>query len=166
VQCPATGVVSQAGQKLLVSGVVIDYQNANLDTDGDRLPDWWESLYFGNPTNTLAQATAANGFSNLQCYWLGLNPLDSASTFKVQAGVQPLTGYPRITWNSVGGKTYAVEYANKLAGNGSSFVQVFTVTETNVAAGVLTTNAFVDNCSLTGGPVASGRFYRVRLVYP
>jgi len=102
----------------------------------------------------------------LQCYWLGLNPADPASTFQVQAGVQPLTGYPSITWNSVGGKTYAVEYANKLAGNGSSFVQAFTVTETNVAAGALTTNAFVDNCSLTGGPVASGRFYRVRLVYP
>jgi hypothetical protein len=166
VQCPATGVVSQASQKLLVSGVVIDYQNASLDTDGDGLPDWWESLYFGNPTNALAQARAANGFSNLQCYWLGLNPLDPESTFKVQAGVQPLTGYPRITWNSVGGKTYAVEYANNLNGSGSSFVQALTVTETNVAAGVQTTNSFVDNYLLTGGSFTNVRFYRVMLVYP
>jgi hypothetical protein len=166
VQCPATGVVSQAGQKLLVSGVVIDYQNASLDTDGDGLPDWWESLYFGNPTNALAQARAANGFSNLQCYWLGLNPLDPESTFKVQAGVQPLTGYPRITWNSVGGKTYAVEYASNLNGSGSSFVQALTVTETNVAAGVQTTNSFVDNYLLTGGAFTNSRFYRVMLVQP
>lgn len=166
VQCPATGVVSQIGQKLLVSGIVIDYQNASLDTDGDGLPDWWESLYFGNSTNTLAQAAAANGFSNLQCYRLGLNPLDPESTFKVQAGVQPLTGYPLITWNSVGGKTYAIEYADNLTGGGSSFVQALAVTETNVAAGVQTTNSFVDNYSLTGGAFTNGRYYRVMLVYP
>jgi hypothetical protein len=130
------------------------------------LPDWWESLYFGNPTNVLAQAGAANGFSNLQCYWLGLNPLDPESTFKVRAGVQPLTGYPRITWNSVGGKTYAVEYASNLNGSGSSFVQALTVTETNVAVGVQTTNSFVDNYLLTGGSFTNVRFYRVMLVYP
>jgi hypothetical protein len=166
VQCPATGVVSQAGQKLLVSGVVIDYQNATNDADGDGLPDWWESLYCGNPTNTLAQAKAANGFSNLQCYSLGLSPLDSKSTFKVQAGVQPLTGYPLITWNSVGGKTYAVEYANNLTGDGSSFVQAQTATETNVATGVQTTSSFVDNYSLSGGSFTNSRFYRVMLVHP
>lgn len=165
VQCPATGVVSQTGQKLLVSGVVIDYQNGNLDTDGDGLPDWWESLYYGNPTNASPQAAAANGFSNLQCYELGLNPLNPASTFSVEAGVQPITNNPRITWNSVGGKTYAVQYADSLSGNGSSFVQAMIVTETNVAAGVQTTNSFVDNFSLTGGPLANSRFYRVVLVY-
>ncbi|HXI69166.1 MAG TPA: hypothetical protein VNN22_02295 [Verrucomicrobiae bacterium] len=166
VQCFATGVVSQAGQKLLVSGVVIDYQNGTLDTDGDGLPDWWESLYCGNRTNALAPAAAANGFSNLQCYWLGLNPLDPASTFRVHASVHPLAAYPTITWNSVGGKTYAVEYASNLTGGGSSFVQALIVTETNVAAGVQTTNSFVDNDSLTGGSPACDRFYRVRLVYP
>jgi hypothetical protein len=166
VQCPATGVVSQAGQKLLVSGVVVDYQNATLDTDGDGLPDWWESLYFGNSTNALPQAKADNGFSNLQCYWLGLNPLDPESTFKVQAGIQSLTGHPLIAWNSVGGKTYAVEYASNLTGSGSSFVQALTVTETNVAAGVQTTNSFVDSYSLTGGAFTNSRFYRVMLVHP
>jgi hypothetical protein len=166
VQCSATGAVSQAGQKLLVSGAVIDYQNGNLDTDGDGLPDWWESLYFGGSTNAAPQARAANGFSNLQCYLLGLNPLDPASTFKVQAGLQPLTGYARITWSSIGGKTYAVEYANNLTGNESSFVQASTVTASNVAAGVPTICSFVDDYSLTGGPINPARFFRVRLVNP
>ena len=166
VQCSITGIVSQAGQKLFVSGVVVDYANTNRDADADGLPDWWESLYFGNGTNALASAAAANGFSNLQCYWLGLNPTDPASAFKVQAGVQPITGYPRIAWNSVGGKTYAVEYVNQLTGSGGSFVQALAVTETNVAAGVPTTNAFVDNYSLTGGFPVAGRFFRVRLVTP
>jgi hypothetical protein len=114
----------------------------------------------------VAQAVANNGFSNLQCYWLGLSPLDVRATFKVQAGVQPATGYPRITWNAVGGKTYAVEYANRLGGGANLFIQALTITATNVAAGVLTTNSFVDDYTLTGGLPANGRFYRIRLVYP
>lgn len=166
VQCPAMGVVSQTGQKLLVSGVVIDYQNGNQDTDGDGLPDWWESLYFGNPTNAVAQAVAANGLGNLQCYWLGLSPLDPAASFYVRAGLQPLTGFPLITWNSVGGKTYAVQYANVLSDGAVSFIQALTVTETNVAAGIQSTSSMVDNGSLTGGSFSHGRFYRVLLIYP
>jgi hypothetical protein len=165
-QCPATGVISQAGQKLLVSGIVIDYWNATNDTDGDGLPDWWESLYYGNPTNALPQTIAANGFSNLQCYWLGLNPLDPNSTFKVQAASQPGTGYPQISWNSIGGKTYAVEYANSLA-SPTAFTQALSMTETNVPAGVESNLTFVDTFTLTGGPPGlNGRYYRVRWIGP
>jgi len=162
VQCPATGAISQAGQKLLVGGVVIDYWNATRDTDGDGLPDWWESRYFGSPTNALPQAVAANGFNNLQCYWLGLDPTNPRSTFKAQAISQPVTGYPQISWNSVGGKTYTVEYANQL-GLHTAFTPAVTVTETNVPAGVESMHTFVDNYALTGGPPgAKGRYYRVR----
>jgi hypothetical protein len=165
-QCPATGVISQAGHKLLVSGIVIDYWNATNDTDGDGLPDWWESLYYGNPTNALPQTIAANGFSNLQCYWLGLNPLDPNSTFKVQAASQPGTGYPQISWNSIGGKTYAVEYANSLA-SPITFTQALSMTETNVPAGVESNLTFVDTFTLTGGPPGlNGRYYRVRWIGP
>jgi len=162
VQCPATGVISQAGQKLLVAGIVIDYWNGTRDTDGDGLPDWWESRYFGNPTNALPQTVAANGFNNLQCYWLGLDPTNPRSTFKTQVIRQPGTGYPQISWNSVGGKTYSVEYASNLAVP-AAFMQALTVTETNVPAGVESSHTFVDDYTLTGGPPgANGRYYRVR----
>lgn len=165
--CPATNAISQSGQKLLVGGVVIDYWNGILDTDNDGLPDWWESRYFGNITNALPQARAANGFSNLESYWLGLDPTDPLSTFRAQASVQAGTGYPQVTWGSVGGKTYAVEYANSLAGPGAGFVSALTVTETNVPAGVSSAETFVDNYTLTGGPPGTmTRFYRVRLVSP
>ena len=165
-QCPATGVISQTGQKLLVSGIVIDYWNATNDTDGDGLPDWWESRYYGNATNASPQAIAANGFSNLQCYWLGLNPSDPNSTFKVQAARQPGTGYPQISWNSIGGKTYAVEYANSLA-SPTAFTQALSMTETNVPAGVESKLMFVDTFTLTGGPPGlNGRYYRVRWIGP
>jgi hypothetical protein len=147
--------------------VVIDYWNGSLDSDGDGLPDWWESRYYANPTNALAQTRAANGFSNLQCYWLGLDPTNPLSTFRAQASLQPATGYPQISWNSVGGKTYAVEYANSLALSGASFTPAQTTTETNVPAGVESTKTFVDDYTLTGGPPATqSRLYRVRLVSP
>jgi hypothetical protein len=167
VQCPATGVVSQASQKLLVSGIVIDYWNATRDTDGDGLPDWWESRFFSNITNAAPQSPAANGFNNLQCCLLGLDPTNPESTFRVRAERQAGTGYPCISWNSVGGKTYALDYANTLATTGSTFLEACLTTETNVAAGVETTATFVDNYTLTGGPPgASGRYYRVRWVGP
>jgi hypothetical protein len=166
VQCPATGAISQVGQKLLIDGIVIDYWNAARDTDGDGLPDWWESRYFGTATNTLPQAPAANGFNNLQCYWLGLDPTDPRSTFAAQAASQPGTGYPQISWNSIGGKTYTLEYANNLAAP-LAFAVALTITETNVLAGVGSIQTFVDDYTLTGGPPGSnGRFYRVRLVGP
>jgi hypothetical protein len=167
VQCPATGPVSQVSQKLLVSGVVIDYWNGSHDADADGLPDWWESRYYGNTTNALPQAAAANGFNNLQCYWLGLDPTNPRSTFKAQAARQPGTGNPLITWNSVGGKTYALEYADTLLSSRTSFAQALTLTETNVPAGVEGTATFVDDYTLTGGPPgATGRYYRVRWVGP
>jgi hypothetical protein len=166
VQCPATGVISQAGRELLVSGIVIDYWNAARDSDGDGLPDWWESLYYGNATNALPQTIAANGFSNLQCYWLGLDPDNPLSTFKMQGLSQPGTGYPQISWNSIGGKTYAVEFANTLAWP-AAFTPALTVTETNVPAGATNMQTFVDDYTLTSGPPGpNGRYYRIRWIGP
>jgi hypothetical protein len=165
--CPATNVLSQSGTKLLVGGVVIDYWNGTLDTDHDGLPDWWESRYFGSSTNALPQTLAANQFSNLQCYWLGLDPTNPNSTFRAQASLQFGTGYPQINWSSVGGKSYAVEYASSLIASGANFTQVLTVTETNVPAGVKSTETFVDDYTLTGGPPGTNtRLYRIKLVNP
>jgi hypothetical protein len=167
VECPAAGVLSQAGRKLMVAGIPIDYWTGARDTDGDGLPDWWESRYYGNITNALPQAAAANGFNNLQCYWLGLDPTNPRSTFKAQAAHQPGTGYPLITWNSVGAKTYALEYADALPSSGTGFTQALTLTETNVPAGVESTATFVDDYTRTGGPPGTnGRYYRVRWVGP
>jgi hypothetical protein len=167
VQCPATGALSQVGQKLLFAGVVIDYANGNHDTDGDGLPDWWESRFYGSITAALPQSPAANGFNNLQSYRLGLNPTNPHSAFKAKASRQPVTGYPLITWNSVGGKTYVVEYADHPAWSAASYSQAMEMTETNVPAGVDGMAIFVDDFTLTGGPPGpNGRYYRIKCVAP
>jgi hypothetical protein len=152
---------------LLVGGIVIDYWNGSLDSDHDELPDWWETRFSGNATNMLPQGRASNGFSNLESFRLGLDPTNPLSTFRATVNFQTGSSHPQLTWSSVGGKTYSVEYANTLTSSGTIFTQALTITETNVAAGVESTETFIDDYSLTGGPPGTGsRFYRVRLVNP
>lgn len=167
VECPKTAAFGQAGQQLLAAGVIIDYRNGSQDTDGDGMPDWWESRYFGNPTNAQPQTTAANDFNNLECYWLGLDPTDPSSTFKVQIELPSAGTFPAITWNTVGGKSYAVEYSDVLTTSASSYTQVQLVTETNAPLGVASVAHFVDDFTQTGGPPGpNGRYYRVRWISP
>jgi hypothetical protein len=60
-----------------------------------------------------------------------------------------------------------VEYASSLIASGANFTQVLTVTETNVPAGVKSTETFVDDYTLTGGPPGTNtRLYRIKLVNP
>lgn len=54
----------------------LDLSNLADDTDGDGIPDWWEALYFGGPTNAVADADASgDGMSNLEAYNGGWHPL-------------------------------------------------------------------------------------------
>ncbi|MEI6218050.1 MAG: thrombospondin type 3 repeat-containing protein [bacterium] len=50
------------------------------DTDGDGLPDWWELQYFGSITGAVASATNSTGWTNLQTYRRGCNPLQSLTS--------------------------------------------------------------------------------------
>jgi hypothetical protein len=60
-----------------------------------------------------------------------------------------------------------VEYADYLTVASASFTAALTITETNVPAGVESTEVFVDDGTLTGGPVGThDRFYRVKLMTP
>jgi len=54
-----------------------------VDTDGDGMPDWWESLFFGGPTNGIASSSnivvGVNTLTFLETYEIGTDPfaLDS-----------------------------------------------------------------------------------------
>jgi len=157
VQFNADEPLGRAGEKLLAGGAVIDYWNGNLDSDADGLPDWWESRYFGNVTNTAPETLSANGRSHLENYQIGFDPTDPNAVFEMEFNL-PLGGYPEIQWPSVGGKTYAVEVASQLDA-AEGFIEAAVITETNALAGEPATGRFSDE-----SPNPSNRFYRVNLI--
>jgi glycosidase len=80
------------------------------DTDGDGLPDLWETQYGLDPNNPAGQHGArgdpdGDRFSNLEEYLAGTDPQDPRSLLEIL----PLTaGGQCIRWSSVPGKTYQV----------------------------------------------------------
>lgn len=164
VYCPTTTPVAQTGSKLVVGGVVVDYGKAATDQDSDGLPDWWESLYFGSTTTASPSALTTGGITNLQCYALGLDPMSPQSNFVATVTLQTGTGRAQITWPTVSGKTYAVQFADSLNSGGASFTTIKTVNETSGVTGSMQTRTFIDDFTLTGGAPTNGRrFFRIQL---
>jgi hypothetical protein len=60
----------------------LDFGTAVPDSDGDGLPDAWETQHFGG-LNQNAGSIGANGLSALQNYIAGTNPNDANSGFKL-----------------------------------------------------------------------------------
>ncbi len=107
---------------LFANHLSITRSNAH-DTDGDGLPDWWESEYFGGPTNATAAAVAAEGSYSLAEAWLAdLNPLDPHARFP-RAGVEP--GPAETLWITIDpsstARVYAIEYTTNLVENPTSW---------------------------------------------
>lgn len=87
----------------------------STDTDADGMPDAWETTYgliIGS--NDSGGDADGDGLSNLNEYLLGTNPKAGDSFFR--AIITPLSGTTdRVTWNSVAGKAYIVEWSPDLA---------------------------------------------------
>lgn len=102
--------------------------NLWLDNDGDGIPNWWETDYFGGPTNAVASAMASNGVNTLlQAYIAGLDPNDPHSFLIVESvaamGTDPSTGGFRLTWGSVSNRFYRISRTTDLI-DGQGFVPV------------------------------------------
>lgn len=86
------------------------------DTDGDGMPDSWETAYgFRLGFNEGDADADGDGLSNLNEYLLATDPRSGSSSFKAQ--LAPLAGDPstyQLSWNSVVGKTYVVEWSPDL----------------------------------------------------
>ena len=54
------------------------FRNNCTDSDNDGLPDWWEMKYFGNLNQTAAGDPDGDGWTNLEEYRCGANPLTSS----------------------------------------------------------------------------------------
>jgi hypothetical protein len=159
VVIPSGSAMGTQGKRMYANGRIVNYQYAGLDSDGDGLPDWWETRYYGNATNAAPLALARNGRSNLECYQLGLNPLDPQANLKLQLNLQAGTRCPQLTWSTIGGKTYDVLSGNSLAGG---LHTVYTVPETNAPVGMTGTQTYVDPLSVAS-PGATNRYYRIQL---
>lgn len=97
-----------------------DVGNPDGDTDGDGLPNRWETQYFGSAT---AASPSDNGdgdnYSNLEEYLAGLNPTN-ADTFSISAiDVDP---YLVLQWNAISGRVYSVEWSPGLLTNTPSVI--------------------------------------------
>jgi hypothetical protein len=87
------------------------------DTDGDGLPDSWESTYFGGPTNAVASALAANEINTvLESFIAGISPVDPDARFSA-AGFIASSQHMTLQWQAVSGRVYEVfATTNLLAG--------------------------------------------------
>jgi hypothetical protein len=86
------------------------------DTDGDGLPDGWESIYYGNGTNASASVDSdGDGANNLAEYLAGTNPTNALSVLKFHSVLAAATNLFVVEWGSVSNKTYDLLKTTNLA---------------------------------------------------
>ncbi len=126
-----------------------------VDTDADGLPNWWEDQFGLGKTNAADAALDldGDGASNLNEFLSGTKPSDPASVFRITA-LQPSGGDLRVTWTTVGGKSYVVQTNGDVSNGFTDFSPLIAVP----GAGESVTN-YLDASGATNGH----RYYRVRL---
>jgi hypothetical protein len=142
-----TRQLSDAGT-ITATASVLSYSGTTDGIDNS----WWD-LYGIEEGNRVAILDPdGDGFTHLQEYALGTNPMDSSSTFKVQT-IERTGNSLIITWSSVSEKKYQVQTATQL--NPSSWQDV---------GEVLTANSGLSTKTVTVPADASAYFVRVNLV--
>jgi endonuclease/exonuclease/phosphatase family metal-dependent hydrolase len=108
-----------------------------------------------------------DGQNNQAEYLANTNPTNSASVFKILSGTRQATGQFDLTWASVGGKRYRIQYldGDETGGVTGEFIEVIRdiASETDASSnGISSTQTFTDPASnaLTNG----SRFYRIKIV--
>ena len=125
-----------------------------VDTDGDTLPDSWETNYFGSLGQSAGADPDGDGFINGQEYVAGTHPSNSASRLAATA-LATGAGATAVTWPAVSNGYYLL-YRTTALGTGADWQvagSLYHTAPTNRAT-------FID----TAAP-ATTRFYRVGLPY-
>jgi len=123
------------------------------DTDGDGLPDWWEQLYFGGPTNANPNLDSDHdGLTNLQEYQAGTNPLDPANVLLVTK-LEIIGSNAVVSFPTVLGRSYSVEHTDNLG----------TTDWTMVGESIAGTGGTASVVDANAAAVKPTFFYRVRV---
>jgi hypothetical protein len=136
----------------------------NFDNDGDGLLDNWELAYGLNPQSSAGINGAGgdpdnDGHTNGQEQLAGTNPRDGASVLRVS--LTPVdSGFYRVSWPSVPGKSYQLEYAENQITNFTGFAG-----PTWPRMAISGNEVYEDDVS-TNMPPSVLRAYRVRVVEP
>jgi hypothetical protein len=129
----------------------------NYDSVGDGIPDWWRRQYFGGDgLTTNAQSCAGcdpsgDGFTNLQEFLAGTNPLDPSTALRI-ISIDRNGNDLVISFRSVLNKSYLLERCDAMN------CGVWTTVQTNIPGngGIVQVTDF----SAAGQPQ---HFYRIRL---
>jgi hypothetical protein len=115
---PATGVrlVASDGQSHTGQSASFDVTAPLVDTDGDKMPDAWETANGLNPAvNDAAGDLDKDGWTNRMEYLAGTNPRSSASVLTItSASVQP-SSQVNISWPAQANHLYRVRYSTSLS---------------------------------------------------
>jgi hypothetical protein len=135
------------------------------DTNADGLPDGWEAAYGVSDPNADSDG---DGQTNGEEYLAGTNPTNAASVLKITGVSRQSNGHVVLTWASVGGTRYRIQFANASA-NGAlpTFTDVtrsLSVEMDGASYGSPSTQSFTDDFTLTGAPANGGRYYRIKIV--
>jgi hypothetical protein len=129
------------------------FYGADADSDLDGLPDWWEALYFGHPTNTNAGAdNDGDGMANGAEFLAQTNPADPSSALRITLATLEPTGFS-FAFPTVSGLVYQVQYKYDLTSTNAWETADEEIDGTGSLVQV------IDEDSLT----ETQKFYRVRL---
>jgi hypothetical protein len=85
----------------------------SLDSDGDGIPDWWTTQYFGHATGQAGDQSRAgddadgDGLTNLEEFLAGTNPKSSSSALVLHI-TTATNSNATLSWPAVPGRNYQV----------------------------------------------------------
>ncbi len=113
VQLVISGNNDSANETMLVQSILF-VTTDNTDSDGDGLPDSWETTNFGNLSQSATDDFDQDGANNGNEYAAGTNPTNPKSQLAI-VSVAPVVGGYQLTWTSVPGKVYRADYSTDLS---------------------------------------------------